>query len=106
MNPRKKNKTISQPRARRVGTVTIPPNPRAVVKGVLVAGEVIDWHSHEGDEYMLMIRGKATVKLWDGGRKEYGTNEVAHIPAGTKHRFENNGKDNAEVYLIRMRSHE
>ncbi|HUB92525.1 MAG TPA: cupin domain-containing protein [Candidatus Saccharimonadales bacterium] len=75
----------------------------AMTKGFLPVGKVFDWHRHENiDELFLVIRGTGIIQFEDGTEMQYRPDDLIYIPSNTKHRIENNGKEENQFYFVRL----
>lgn len=66
---------------------------------VIPAGRSIALHSHNCDEQIVILSGRAEAEF-DGTRHPIGPMEVAYIPEGTIHCFHNVGDDPVMMLFI------
>lgn len=65
----------------------------------LLAGQSAPWHSHNCDEQIMLLTGKARVE-YDDGAFDVGPFDTSFIPAGISHRFVNTGEGPMVMYFI------
>ena len=77
-------------------------NLDALTKGILEAGKVWDWHSHEeNDELCIVIKGTGKF-YWEDEVSGYKSDDVIIIPAKGKHKIE--AIEDSEFYFVRVRT--
>jgi mannose-6-phosphate isomerase-like protein (cupin superfamily) len=65
-----------------------------------VPGKLHDWHSHESDETLIILRGSLDFE-WEEGRQQCRPGDVIELPAGCRHRSIATGS--GATYLIAFR---
>lgn len=76
-------------------------NIDALTKGILAAGKIWDWHSHEEyDELCIVIKGSGKF-YWEDEDDDFVTNNVIIIPAKSKHKIE--ALEDSEFYFVRIK---
>lgn len=76
-------------------------NLDALTKGLLAAGKIWDWHSHdEHDELCIVIKGTGKF-YWANEVSEYKNDDVITIPAKGKHKIE--AIEDSEFYFVRIK---
>lgn len=76
-------------------------NIDALTKGILAAGKIWDWHSHEEyDELCIVIKGSGKF-YWEDEEDDFVTNNVIIIPAKSKHKIE--ALEDSEFYFVRIK---
>jgi quercetin dioxygenase-like cupin family protein len=63
-------------------------------------GEVAGVHVHGGDEVLMVLEGSLWVRAWHGDAVrvfELGPEDVAYLPAGSRHEYRNPGADTARA---------
>jgi len=58
-----------------------------------------EWLSQERDEWVLLVRGRATLRFEDEGEVGLEPGDFLRIPAGKKHRVESTAADGYSVWL-------
>ena|SRR3989338_2923814 len=82
---------------------TISAHLHAMTKGYLEQNGIFDWHDHDKiDEWFLVLKGTGVIQFVNGDSMQYQPNDLIYVPANTKHRIENTGKDTNEFYFIRV----
>ncbi len=76
---------------------------QAMTKWFLKAGSLFDRHAHEGiDEFFLVVKGEGYIEFKDGEKIEYAADDLIYIPADLEHKIEATGKEENEVFFIRI----
>ncbi len=58
----------------------------ATVERIVSNGQVTAWFEQEHDEWVVLLRGKATLEYADGSRDTLSEGHSMTIPAGRRHR--------------------
>lgn len=76
-------------------------NIDALTKGILPAGKLWDWHSHEEcDELCIVIKGSGRF-YWEDEVNKYIVDDVIIIPAKSRHKIE--ATQDSEFYFVRIK---
>lgn len=76
-------------------------NIDALTKGLLPAGKVWDWHSHdEYDELCIVLKGSGKF-VWEDESSDYKFDDVIIIPAKGKHKIV--AIEDSEFYFVRIK---
>lgn len=84
------SENIAGKRKFRFGWASFPPGSRVPKEGTTV---------HEGDEYSLITKGKATMSV-NGVAREIAKGDISFIAAGEGHFTLNDSLDNLEVVWV------